>query len=122
MGSSDFCLLVVSSQVTDMSVRPVTFTRSPVEKHTSLPHSSYTDPGTAQVNTPPHCYNKNPFHLALSSDTSHIGLSESVLMFYHLDKYNLKQITYTYSAAIKKKIYMELNNCQNLTNKQNMFY
>lgn len=34
----------MSSQNTDKRFKPMTFTRSPVDKHTSFPESSYTDP------------------------------------------------------------------------------
>ncbi len=46
MGSSNFSLLLMSSQWTERSSMPMTFTRSPVEKHTSLPEISYIDPET----------------------------------------------------------------------------
>lgn len=46
IGSSNFSLLLTSSQQTDMSSMPMTFIRSPVEKHTSLPAISYIDPET----------------------------------------------------------------------------
>lgn len=44
MGSSNFSLLLRSSRQTDSSSRPMTFMRSPVEKLTSLPDISYTEP------------------------------------------------------------------------------
>lgn len=39
----------MSSQQTDRSSVPITFIRSPVEKHTSLPEISYTDPETESI-------------------------------------------------------------------------
>lgn len=36
----------MSSQETDSSSMPMTFIKSPVEKHTSLPEISYIDPET----------------------------------------------------------------------------
>lgn len=46
IGNSNFSLLLMSSQETDRSSMPITFIRSPVEKHTSLPEISYIDPET----------------------------------------------------------------------------
>lgn len=44
MGSSWVLLVAMSMQLADKSVRSITLTRSPVDRHTSLPDSSYTDP------------------------------------------------------------------------------
>lgn len=45
-GSSNLWLLSISSQQTASASIPITFMRSSVEKHTSLPHISYIDPKT----------------------------------------------------------------------------
>lgn len=44
MGSSNLSFLPKSSQQMDRSSRPITFTKSPVEKDTSQPEISYIDP------------------------------------------------------------------------------
>lgn len=43
-GSSVFCPVCTSSQITFCSVTAVTFSRSPVDRQHSLPEISYTDP------------------------------------------------------------------------------